>query len=328
MKQHFIPQVYLKEFLNKNGKLYTLDTALLKYGRSVFSEERSTAEVCRSKDFYTLNPSLISTFPHMKDLHRLSIEESFQHYERKYPKIIAKIKAKQQAIPIDDARTLMYTLLDFKIRNVHFRENVVPKAYVAAVEEIIGEYKYGIQHDYLPAALNLSREEVLKQLDLIEKKFKGISSPEDMHLSAIAQRKQETEGIQDKIIEHALGLEWIMFESNDGFVTNDNPGVSVDSRNRVQNTKFDEDYRYFCPLTPSLCLSFDASRFDQRYKTNKVQKYISYQKCSAQATAQINQLCGYHVNRHIFAQSKEVIDSIAVSINRAAELKGEIKRTQ
>jgi len=328
MKQHFIPQVYLKEFLNKNGKLYTLDTAVLKYGRSVFSEEKSTAEVCRSKDFYTLKSHLISTFPHMKDLHELSIEESFHHYERKYPKIIAKIKAMQQAIPIDDARTLMYTLLDFKIRNVYFRENVVPKAYVAAVEEIIGEYKHGIQHDYLPAALKLNKEEVSKQLDLIEKKFKGISSPEDMHLSAIAERKQEAEGIQDKIIDHVLGLEWIMFESNDGFATNDNPGVSVDNKNRVQNTKFDEDYRYFCPLTPSLCLTFDASRIDPRYEVNKVQKYIKYQKCDPEAIGKINQLATYHVNRHIFSRSKEVINSVAVNINSTVQLKPEIKRTR
>lgn len=255
-------------------------------------------------------------------MNELSIEQSFHHYERKYPKIISKIKAKQQALPIDDAKMLMYTLMDFKVRNMYFRENVIQKAYVAAVREIFEEYQTGLQQDYLPLALNLSKEETLKQLDLIGKKFNGISSPEDMHLSSIAQRQKETGGVKDWIINNSLGLEWTIFESEGGFVTNDNPGVSVDTKNRVQNTKFDKEFRYFCPLTPYLCLTFDADHIDLRYKKNKVQKYISYKKCPPRTTEKINQLAVYHVNRHIFAKNKQVIDAMALHINQTAAVVG------
>lgn len=35
MKQHYLPQCYLKEFLNKEGKLHTIDVNLLKHKRPV-----------------------------------------------------------------------------------------------------------------------------------------------------------------------------------------------------------------------------------------------------------------------------------------------------
>jgi hypothetical protein len=75
MKQHFLPQCYLREFCNLDNKLHVIDIDLLKFGRRVFAQQKSTAEVCRSNDFYTIEQDYSKEFKHLKGLDPLYLEK-------------------------------------------------------------------------------------------------------------------------------------------------------------------------------------------------------------------------------------------------------------
>ncbi|MDQ1139411.1 DUF4238 domain-containing protein [Pedobacter agri] len=316
MKQHFLPECYLREFNNNDNKLYTLDTSYLKFGKKVAPETKTPAEVCRSIDFYTINESAKINFKHLKDLHPLAIENGFHNYESVYPKIIKKIKDKQQALPITDAKNLIFTLVDFKIRNQHFRDKVIPKAKNNVLTRIIEEMRSGVEN------LDLSQFPKIRKQDL----FDGINraaqvydngevSYTEMHLSSLAMRNSDEHKLHKLVINHLLKFQWVMLESNNQFITNDNPGVSVDSNGVVQNTKFSSDYIYFFPLTPSLCLSMSPNVLDDKIVKNKAQKHILYRKSNNQFNNYVNELSGYHLNRYIFANNKKLINEIAEKIN-------------
>lgn len=315
MKQHYLPQCYLREFLNKNGKLHTIDTYRLKFGKHVFDEPKYPAEVCRSKDFYTIKPD--QRFKHLNDLKPLHIEHSFHWYERNYPKIISKIKSKQAALVVDDVRTLVYALVDIKLRNQHFREKVIPKTQEIALKETIKDYIATIDSVDLSGFKKLNKNNLLKALDAAAESFSpNPQSSAEAHISSLAIRSEDKDGIHAKITDKLLELEWMILISPNKFITNDNPGVSFDKDNKVQNTKFDDRYMYFVPLTPSMCLSVSSEVIDKGWIKNKVQKKLNYRHAPDEFVDQVNSLSGYYLNRYLFSNDKSKIDKVADSVNK------------
>lgn len=322
MKQHFLPVCYLKEFVNLEGKIHSIDISLLKYNREVFDEAKYPAEVCRSIDFYTIQPKSIAKFPHMRDLRPLHLEESFHFYEREYPKIVNKIKSGQRALILKDAELLLYAIVDFKIRNIYFREKIVPKAHKNIIEDNLNRMKQEIRTTDLESLNNITKEDFLKALDKVQKDFDP--TPENhaqSHLSSMALRRNTNDQVHTKIVRHLLEFEWLILMSNNQFITNDNPGVSIDKNNVVQNTKFDKDYIFFFSLTPSHVLSVNPRILDLRFKQVKSQKNLHFRTAGQQFIDAINEMHGYHLSRYIFANNSRVIGQIIERINKKAKQK-------
>ena len=317
MKQHFLPEVYLKEFRNKERKLHCLDCYLLKHGRQGFDEPKYPSEVCRSKDFYTLKPSFWTKNPEMAGLPSLYIEKSFHSYETEYPKLIAKIKAKQKALPIKDTHLLIHIILDLKIRNEYFRKKVVPTALKDILETEISKLKNEIEQD----REGRFSANAGKQFEIFSEKVRReyIESTEqhsESHLAHIAMTRDKNNEMHLKLSEHLPNFQWKVYTSNHGFITTDNPGFSFDYNEVIHNTKFDKGVVIFFPLTPSMCLSINTTKIDLRFQKIKAQKVITYQKATDELINFINDNHKYHISRYVFSDNADTINKIALRINK------------
>ncbi|QIL42390.1 DUF4238 domain-containing protein [Pedobacter sp. HDW13] len=318
MKQHYIPQCYLREFLNSDRKLHTLDTALKKHGKKVFDEPRFPTEVCRSKDFYTIQTTFSKNYKHLSTLKPFALEESFHQYERDYPKLVIKLKAKQKALIKKDASSLIYSLVDMKLRNKYFRDTIVPSAHEKVINETLSELRENVSSIDLSQFPQITPQAISNTILKIQQQF----TPSDEihkqgHISSLMLRKQQGNEIHEKIIQQLFKLQWkVMIAKNNSFITNDNPGVCYQSNGYIQNTKFDQDFTYIVPISPQLCLWISDAEPDTKWIKNNAQKAIEYIELNKDSVSKINQLSLKHYNRFIFSNNKSVIDQIAEVVNR------------
>jgi len=322
MKQHFLPQCYLREFCNAQDKLYTLDIDLLKFKRRVFPELKTTAEVCRSIDYYKIEGDFETQFQHLSGLDPLYLEKKFHEYEREYPKIISKIKARVAELTVAEAHLFLYAIIDIKIRNPYFRKSAVETKKQTVIDQLFDSYREELAKLQLTDSREVRRKEVL--LDEMDKMKTKIMADKDFdrktHLSSMVLRKTETDSVQDKIACHLMQFEWRLLHDHNGFLTTDNPGVSIDPENRPQNTKFDTDFFFFLPLTPHYCLAISSNTPDAAYLKNQQVKQLCYFESTKHFTHKINEMHGYHVTKHLFSNNQKLIEVIAKKINLTAGL--------
>nr|WP_232325422.1 DUF4238 domain-containing protein [Pedobacter panaciterrae] len=321
MKQHYLPECYLKEFTNAEGRLHTLDINLLKHKRKVFDEPRFPAAVCRSKNLYTIKPEFSKGFKHLKGLHPMYLEYKFQDYEKHYPALIDKLKRGQDYLQNDDARRLIYTLVDLKIRNPYFRENSIRGKQEPVIDNLFDSYREQIKHIDLRQFPNLSEESMLKTMDDVKASYMNDEDfAQKTHISSMVQRNKDEYSIHQKITDHLLRFEWLMLVSDNEYITTDNPGVSLDKNNVIQNTKFDENFFFLMPLTPSLCIGISPTILDKSYDPRIGKKRLLFGKAVPQMIDIVNQMHGHHLTQYVFANNKALIDRIASRINTGAGL--------
>ena len=319
MKQHYLPEVYLREFTNEHGKLHTLDINLLKNGRAVFETQRYPVEVCRSKDFYTIKPTYVKANKEMIGLKPLFLESQFGLYESKYPKLLAKLKRGQEYLQREDARLLIYTVFDFKLRNKYFRDTTITNLREQVFDQVAGDFKDLIQAYAQAGIPGVTEETLLAEME--KAKEQHMAAPEfsdKTHIASLSKRKTSRDSFYNFITDHLLQFEWLIIKSDQGFITTDNPGVSVDKKGRVQNTKFDEDFFFIMPLTPSICIGISPTAPDKRYDSKNGKKRLTYGMAPEDFIALINKFHGYHLSQFIFANNKKLIDHIASLINNNA----------
>lgn len=322
MKQHFLPQSYLREFCNEDSKLYTLDIDLLKFNRKVFSELKTTAEVCRSKNFYTIYGEFDTQFQHLDGLDPFFLEKKFHEYEREYPKVLSRIKKRQSHLSIPQAELLMYSIIDIKIRNPYFRKTAIESKKESVIDDLFNSYRVELAKLNLTDPQKIQRKDVM--LEEMDKMKNEIMMDKDFsrktHLSSMVLRQLESDRLQLKIAHHLLKFEWQILYSHNGFFTTDNPGVSIDPTNQPLNTKFDKEFFFFMPLTPHMCLGISSRTPDITYNKSADEKRIFYTDAPKQMVHKINEMHGYHVTKHLFSNNQKLINVIAKKINQAAGL--------
>ncbi len=271
---------------------------------------------CRSKDFYTIKPGTsITRFEHMRDLKPTHIEESFHFYEREYSKVIGKIKNRLDKLELKDAKLLIYAIVDFKIRNNYFRDKVVTKTH----NEIFGDDLDKLKEKIISSEFSFPNTSIETMLDTIEKLQREFAPiPKNYvasHLSTLASQRTEDNHFHTTISAHLLQFRWTVFTSKNKFISNDNPGVSLDENDTVQNTKFDEGFIFFFPLTPSLCLAINSSNIDLDFQNLQSEKSLNFSAADNEFIDFINDIHCRHLSRYIFSDNSEVIREIASKIN-------------
>src|SRR5690606_34505469 len=79
MKQHFVPEVYLRGFSNETGHLYYLNIDGLKKGHRGKPRQANVSGICYGKDYYTIDPIAANrSFP-LGGLDELFIESKILH---------------------------------------------------------------------------------------------------------------------------------------------------------------------------------------------------------------------------------------------------------
>lgn len=321
MKQHYLPQCYLREFCNKDGKIHTLDLTLLKHKRKVFDQARFSSEICRSIDFYTIKSDFNKTFKHLSNIDPLFLENAFHTYERKYPELVQKIKDRQKALIRADACLFLYALVDFKIRNPYFRENVVNANKDKIFREMGDGYKNEVAKLDLGEFPHLTNESLINIWDEVSRPFLDDKNyAQNAHISSMVLRHHDDDNVQDEIVNRLLQFQWFVFESKSLFITNDNPGFSLDQNKKRQNTRFNGQFYFFMPITPSLCFGVSSVARDLKYGQNSTQKTLSYVPATGELIKLINEDHLTYHNQFVFAGSKGVIEQIAIRINELANL--------
>lgn len=319
MKQHFLPECYLREFTNREGKLHTLDLNLFRFGRKVFDNTRYPAEVCRIRDFYTIDPNLAKESADLMHLDPYFLENKFGEYESKYPKLIAKLKRGQSYLQKEDASLLMLIVLDFKIRNPFYRDRVFEKGKKEVIEKTHDELRRKVgelNDDFIRRVADQTREEMMMDIDALQLKYMADEDfVERLHLASLARRKQDEDGLYRSFCNHLLQFEWLLLRSNQSFITTDNPGFSLDKDSNVQNTNFGDVFSYFLPLTPSLCFAVSSQGIDRNFQSGAGKKQLSIRNTDTEMIRVINESHGYYFTQHVFANTSELINQIAEQIN-------------
>jgi hypothetical protein len=274
MKQHFLPQCYLKEFCNEDGKLHTLNLDYLKYKKKVFDEPKFPVEVCKILDFYTIKDELKGKFKGLADFDPFFVENQFHKYEREYPKLLGYIKNKVASLSFSDAFLFIYAIIDIKLRNQHFRKTAIEDKKEGVIDTLFNGYRKELESIDVSTLFNLTNEEMLATMDKMREDL--MTNPDyakNSHISTLIGQNEAVSDIHLQIINRLFKYQWMIFESNSRFITTDNPGASVDDSDKVHNTKFAENIMFFMPLTPSLCLGIATVILDQDFADNKGQSH-------------------------------------------------------
>lgn len=316
MKQHFLPQCYLKEFCNDDGKLHTLNLDYLKYKKKVFDEPKFPVEVCKIPDFYTIKDELKERFKDLEDLDPFHVENQFHKYEREYPRLVTQIKSKTTSLSFSDAFLFLYAIIDIKMRNQHFRKTAIEDKKEGVIDKLFNGYRKELENVDVSAFLNITKEEMLATMDRMrEELMTNDNYTKNSHITTLIGQNKAVSDIHLQIINRLFKYQWIIFESDNQFITTDNPGASVDDSDKVHNTKFAENIMFFMPLTPSLCLGIATVIFDQDFVGDRSQKLLTFAKVPPSFVEKINQAQTYYITKYLFSASKNLIEEMAERIN-------------
>lgn len=298
MKQHYLPEVYLREFINDQGKLHTLDINLRRHRKEVFDQERYPAEVCRNKNFYNIKPTYAKSHKELANLKELFLEEQFGLYESKYPRLLNKIKTGQNYLLKEDARLLIYILFDLKLRNKYFRDTTVSGLREKVFDELADDYETLIEDANKAGIPGVNKEILLAALDVERKRHLADDEfPDKTHVASLSKRKTSKDSVYEFVIDHLMQFEWLILQSDQQFITSDNPGVSIDKKGVVQNTKFDNDFFFIMPLTPSICIGISPTAPDTKFSNTTGKKLLTYGKAPKEMVDLINEFHGYHLSQ-------------------------------
>jgi hypothetical protein len=311
MDQHFLPECYLKEFCD-NGEFYKIDCSLLHLNKKPYPRKVTPAAICYDKDFCTLTPEFKNLYTGYQDFDPLFLEEKFFLYENKYPGIINKIKNGDSFLNIDDAKTFLYSCLDFKIRNNYFRD-IHSDLRRNTLNDPTGIIKYKTDPEFqkVKDRFNISQGQAIDIIDGI--RFNILNDDnftKNSHIAALVARYTSNYSHHDVIISNLLYYKWKFILSNNEFITSDNPGWSLDKNNQVHNTKFDKDFQFLMPITPRHCLAITDSELDLEYYNNPTKKklYAGYQ--NKDIIDGINGLSINHFKKYLFSTKKETGEKI------------------
>jgi len=126
-KQHFVPETYLRNFINTANELYTLDFLKVKKSWNECPKRNSPGGICYIVDYYTILDHFPDNYLNLKEDNPLFIEDTvLTKLENGYPEIFLEI-VKSTEIKRDMARDLSDFIINLKLRNPYWFERVIKK---------------------------------------------------------------------------------------------------------------------------------------------------------------------------------------------------------
>lgn len=311
--QHFLPKCYLNGFVNNRGKLSVLNTeTLTKYGKVPNPKEYTPTQICYEDDFYTLEPG-IEAFNVKGFSDKYYVEKKFHEYERHYHEIINKIK-ESQFLTTGEASFLVRVIFDIKIRNKYFREKIIAPQQSKIVNYASDEIKKLLLNDpeYLGKYEGLTIDEILSLSDLVKEKLLSNSDfKKNAHLSMLYRQSDGyLEGLS-LAKKKFLSSKWIIMESPGQFISNDNPGFSMDENNNIINFLTKDDFLFFMPLTSSLCLTMSSAIIDQDFISTPICKNLNKSEAPEKIIETSNSFTTRHFNKLIYGSDMIQMDKIS-----------------
>ncbi len=214
--QHYVPQFYLKKFINEEGKLEILDCARRKVVAS-----RSPKSVCNEEYFYSSNnqPDDVSQV----------LEKEFQRIESDISKVydsIAKKFLNFEQITEND-KMLVATFMSLQYLRGPYMRKQIQQTSEQMIKQIT-KIKFGSPHIHKffdqyekDTGEKLSEQQRKDVVGFVQGEQYNIEIGNTPHLHLIG----EMEGFKNLL----FGKEWLVYisKSNKKFITSDNPVIEL-----------------------------------------------------------------------------------------------------
>jgi hypothetical protein len=303
---HFVPQVYLKNFVAADiNKLYAFEKNLLNRPNSGKVRTYPTSQVCYAENLY-----LISDDNMMKNFQvddPLIVEtKSLKYYEDRFGDIVNKLASSNEWLTLGEADIFIRTLLQMKIRNPTFfnHENALkgPIEVNNRIKKDILDNKE-LWEERL-ASEGLTIELAFKQLDDAVNRPNFRENLVRINLS----RTERADGVLTEITGLLKNKMWYIHETtiNDMFITSDNPGYCVNENGQLANTNFIEDFRFVFPITPYKTLIILKEDEDSVVPPFKK---IHYRQSNSEHVQEINRATMGGSLEYIYSNSRYTLNS-------------------
>jgi hypothetical protein len=294
MGKHFIPKCYLKEFcIGGTNNLFGIDCSLLNYGKRI-TRSYSLDSICQDSDYYKITDDFKKIHPQFNHLDPEFLELNFKRYEDYYPRVISKIKSGQDILTSEDATVLAYAYTDFKLRNNFYRKNTVNTWKRVYQEVLIKMNNDKLDTSYI--------DDILADTEF----------EKHNHILQIVN-KYHTGYEQNVNVEMLLSLKWVLLESNDKFITSDNPGWTLNDQGKVCNDVLTKDFVFFMPITSSHCLCISDNENDSEFWISEIKK-LHKVSISDDISESLNSKLIWFVDEFLYAPTKEMADLVAKKI--------------
>jgi hypothetical protein len=301
-KHHFVPECYLKNFLNKN-MLYTLNLSNLKKGYSNCIKEANPSMICYLEDYYKIeNEILINRF-NLDNQDTLFVETTvLTSLEQEYPKLYQKI-INSGELNYEEAVDFSEFIVQIKLRNPYYLENSISKNKIEWLNSSMEDIYTEITND--PKFFNINDE--LKELAfriVKEDNLNEIGSDKKLQLSSLLRRHFKDVNEEDKIRDAIIKNQWILLcapENGPYFITTDNPGFSItDFDDKIYNSRFKDGFLFHFPLSPKFCLLISDIEKGENQNDGE-QKIIDHVNVDAIGVIKINDCSIQRTNKLLIA---------------------------
>ncbi|CCH02007.1 hypothetical protein FAES_4007 [Fibrella aestuarina BUZ 2] len=261
--QHYLPQVYLKQFVNSQHKLYTL--VIKAHARAPQAKEASPKSTGCAPDYFTLTSE--------QSQRRLGITDPYiveKRYnavaENKYGRLIPRLLKKPESITGEEAYNLLFSLLSFKHRNpVHRYAVSDPQRMRAAFIHSLDEVNH--QRSSIEPLLKEEGSNWAEFLKDGAKRFEtwitDPATPLEIQVSNFIRAYEQDGTAIHQVTKSLLTRRWFLLHTAASlpFISSDNPGFCVDWEDQVRNLGFNQSKVFFFPLTPRfvLCIRIDQT---------------------------------------------------------------------
>lgn len=318
MGQHYVPEVYLKQFSHKQGMLYVLNkTDAAKYSNYRI-DSKAYRSYCQEKDFYLIDTEAIKIFGLEENIHALEVENKTNaYYEERYNGYLQKI-INGKFFSTLEAEIFIKMLVHFKMRNKFWRNSFND----GRLKEI---FKNGLKESAYLAINNkdlypeISQEVKIHTINRVYERYMNIQELEKLfQLWSLLKRSQSDTQLTKHFIEVLLRSQWVLYISDktNQFIATDNPGFSIDGNSKLHNTKFVDGAKFYFPLSPFYCIVIDTGKIDTEYYFQPSQKKFEYQMANFAVVAIANHNGEKLATNYLFAADKNVLEIFNITNSR------------
>lgn len=314
--QHFLPQCYISGFVNASGILFTLDLKLfVERGKVPYPRQSTPAKICKDKHFYTVDENA-KVYNLGNVIDKYQVEKSFHDYENNFQELIAKV-TNGTTLTFDEASKLIRIIIDLKYRNKFYRDKMIEPRQRDVISEAFVELQSSFDNDPEFRAkyegITLEEWSIINQ-EVRDKLLNDPDFKKNAHLSSLVNREDGYETLMQSLIPKLLTCAWVVLRSDGQFISNDNPGCSLDSNTKVNNTYFDKDFLFVIPLSASLCLTISDAQQDIAYINDNRYKNYPVVDAPQKMIEMSNSFAVKNFNKIAFGPDKTLLDDIAKNL--------------
>ena len=216
MGQHYVPEVYLKEFSHKQGMFYVLNKAdALKYPKYKI-ESKAYRSYCQEKDFYTIDTDSLKILGITENIDPYVVENKVnKSFEDDYGKYFKLITSDGFLAPTK-AEIFIKMLVHFKLRNKSWRQSYNTERIISILQKEIDN----LTERAINNELHFENIPIDVKIQTIEKVFNQYSETKDLdklfQLWGLLRRSKYDTDLTIHFIDLLLKSRWTLLISEAG----------------------------------------------------------------------------------------------------------------